>query len=99
MALKNAELTLDDVDWIIPHQANLRIIQAAARDMNLPMERFIVNIDRYGNTSAASIPLALAESLDAGHIRTENTLLLVSFGAGLTWAAAVFQPAPLGSQD
>jgi 3-oxoacyl-[acyl-carrier-protein] synthase-3 len=58
------------------------------------MDRFIVNIDRYGNTSAASIPLALAEGLDAGHIRIEDTLLLVSFGAGLTWAATVFQPAP-----
>ena len=60
-ALHNAGLTMNDVDWIIPHQANLRIIQAAAREMQLPMERFVVNIDRYANTSAASIPLALAE--------------------------------------
>ncbi len=60
-ALHNAGLTMNDVDWIIPHQANLRIIQAAAREMHLPMERFVVNIDRYANTSAASIPLALAE--------------------------------------
>ena len=93
-ALSNAGLTMDDVDWVIPHQANLRIIQAAAREMGLPMERFVVNIERYGNTSAASIPLAMAESLDNGHIQVDDTLLLVSFGAGLTWAAALIQPAP-----
>ena len=93
-ALHNAGLTMDDVDWIIPHQANLRIIQAAARDMKLPMERFIVNIDRYGNTSAASIPLALSENVNAGTIRPTDTLLLVSFGAGMTWAAAAVQMQP-----
>ena len=94
-ALDRAGLTLDDVDWVVPHQANLRIIQAAARDMDFPLDRFIVNIDRYGNTSAASIPLALAEHFDNGRIRLDDTLLLVSFGAGLTWGAAVLQPAPL----
>jgi 3-oxoacyl-[acyl-carrier-protein] synthase-3 len=91
-ALHNAAMTMDDVDWIIPHQANLRIIQAAARDMRLPMERFVVNIDRYANTSAASIPLALAEKLDNGCIQPTDTLLLVSFGAGMTWAASVVIP-------
>jgi len=93
-ALRNAGMTMDDIDWIIPHQANLRIIQAAARDMKLPMSRFVVNIDRYGNTSAASIPLALSESLATGHISPTDTLLMVSFGAGMTWAAAVVQMQP-----
>lgn len=93
-ALEKAGLTLDDVDWIIPHQANLRIIQAAARDMDLPMSRFIVNIDRYGNTSAASIPLALAENLESGRIQPGDTGIFVSFGAGLTWGAMVLQLNP-----
>ena len=85
---------MNDIDWIIPHQANLRIIQAAAREMRLPMDRFVVNIDRFANTSAASIPLALAEKLNCGCIKPTDTLLLVSFGAGMTWAAAVVQMQP-----
>jgi 3-oxoacyl-[acyl-carrier-protein] synthase-3 len=93
--LAQAGKTFDDVDWIIPHQANLRIIEAAARDMQLPLDRFIINIDRYGNTSAASIPLALAEGLDSGQIKPSDTLLLVTFGAGLTWAATLLQPQPV----
>ena len=90
-ALEQAEMTLDQVDWIIPHQANLRIIEAAAKDMNLPLERFIVNIDRYANTSAASIPIALAEQLDSGKLKPGDRLLMVAFGAGLTWGAAVVE--------
>lgn len=93
-ALDQAGLTLDDIDWIIPHQANLRIIQAAAKQMGVPVERFVVNIDRYGNTSAASIPLALTEKLEDGTIQPTDRLLFVSFGAGLTWAAAVVQLQP-----
>jgi 3-oxoacyl-[acyl-carrier-protein] synthase-3 len=93
-ALEKAGMTMDDVDWIIPHQANLRIIQAAARDMGLPMERFIVNIERYGNTSAASIPLALTEGLENGRISPGDTGIFVSFGAGLTWGAMVVQLNP-----
>lgn len=95
-ALAMAGKTMADVDWIIPHQANLRIIQAAARDMGLPLDRFIINIDRYANTSAASIPLALAENLDNGRIKPTDTLLLVSFGAGMTWSSAVVQMQPKG---
>ena len=95
-ALQMAGYTLDEVDWIIPHQANLRIIQAAARNMKVPLERFIVNIEKYGNTSAASIPLALTESLENGRIQPDETIILVSFGAGLTWAATVLQIAPAG---
>lgn len=93
-ALTMAGKTIADVDWIIPHQANLRIIQAASREMEVPIERFIVNIDRYANTSAASIPLALAENVDCGRIKPTDTLLLVSFGAGMTWSAAVVQMQP-----
>jgi 3-oxoacyl-[acyl-carrier-protein] synthase-3 len=95
--LDQAGLTMDDVDWIIPHQANLRIIEAAARDMNVPLDRFIVNIDRYANTSAASIPLALAEAVDSGKVKVDDRILIVSFGAGLTWGAALVQMAPTGT--
>lgn len=97
--LTQAGLSFDDIDWIIPHQANLRIIQAAAAAMNLPLERFIINIDRYANTSAASIPLALAESLNSGKIQPTDRLLFVSFGAGLTWGATVMQTAPREEGD
>jgi 3-oxoacyl-[acyl-carrier-protein] synthase-3 len=96
-AVAKAGLTLDDIDWIIPHQANLRIIQSAAREMGLPLERFVVNIENYGNTSAASIPLALTENLESGRIKPDDNLLLVSFGAGLTWGALVLQMAPNGA--
>ncbi len=93
-ALDKSGMTMSEVDWIIPHQANLRIIQAAARDMKAPMEKFVVNIDRYGNTSAASIPLALSEAIEEGRIKLDDKLLMVSFGAGLTWGAMVLQMAP-----
>ena len=93
-SLARAEMTLDDIDWIVPHQANLRIIQAAARDMDLPLSRFITVVDRYGNTSAASIPLAICDAIAEGKMKPEDKLLLVSFGAGLTWASCVLQMAP-----
>lgn len=92
--LAQAGATMDDVDWIIPHQANIRIIEAAARDMRVPLDRFIVNIDRYANTSAASIPIALSEALDNGQIKLQDRVLFIGFGAGLTWAAALMQLAP-----
>ena len=93
-AVAKAGMSMDEIDWIIPHQANLRIIQSAAREMRVPMERFVVNIENYGNTSAASIPLALTEYLESGRIKPDDNLLLVSFGAGLTWGALVLQMAP-----
>jgi len=93
-AVDKAGIAMEDVDWIIPHQANLRIIEAASREMKVPLERFVINIEKYGNTSAASIPLALSEYLDSGRIQPDDTLLLVSFGAGLTWGAVVLQMAP-----
>ncbi len=82
-------LTTDDVDMVIPHQVNIRIIESAAGKFHFPMEKVFVNIDRYGNTSAASIPLALLEARETGKVSEGSTLLMVAFGAGLTWAGAV----------
>ncbi len=90
-AVKKAGLTLADVDWIIPHQANQRIIARAAKNLNLPEERFVVNVDRYGNTSAASIPLALCEAAERGDLKPDDNVVLVGFGGGLTWGAMVVQ--------
>jgi 3-oxoacyl-[acyl-carrier-protein] synthase III len=85
--LASAGLTIDQVQWIVPHQANIRIIKAAARGLNLPMERFIVNVERYGNTSTASIPIAVVEALEKGQIKPGEKIVMVGFGAGLTWGA------------
>ena len=88
-ALDAAKVTGADVDLMIPHQANIRIIEATAKHANIPMEKVYVNVDRYGNTSAASIPIALDEALETGRIREGSTVLLVAFGAGFTWGAMV----------
>jgi 3-oxoacyl-[acyl-carrier-protein] synthase-3 len=91
VALGRAGLTGADVDWFVPHQANARIIEAAAARLRIPAERTIVNIDRYGNTSAASIPLALAEAADEGRIGDGDIVLISGFGAGMTWGSAVLR--------
>ncbi|MHB1356519.1 MAG: beta-ketoacyl-ACP synthase III [Anaerolineae bacterium] len=88
---KKAGLKLRDIKLIIPHQANLRIIESAAKRMRLPLERFAINLQEYGNTSAASVPIALCEAVTAGRVQPGDNLVLVGFGAGLTWAAAVVQ--------
>ncbi|MEZ0396924.1 MAG: beta-ketoacyl-ACP synthase III [Anaerolineales bacterium] len=88
-AVTAAGLDLADVRWIVPHQANIRIIEAAARFLKLPLDRFIVNLERYGNTSTASIPLAVCEAVADGRIQPGDRLVLVGFGAGLTWGALV----------
>jgi len=88
-AVEKAGLTMDEIDLLIPHQANARIIELAARQLGLPMEKVFVNIDRYGNTSAASIPIALVEAIEQGYVKENSTVVMVGFGAGLTWAAAV----------
>lgn len=90
-SLQKAGLEKGDVDWLVPHQANIRIIQSAAKRLSLPMEKVIVNIARYGNTSAASIPVALAEAAHQGRFKRGDTLALAGFGAGLTWASCVLQ--------
>jgi 3-oxoacyl-[acyl-carrier-protein] synthase-3 len=88
-AIAQAGMSLSDIDLLIPHQANLRIIELAARHLGLPMDRVFVNIQEYGNTSAASIPIALVEAIEQGRCKDGDNLCLVGFGAGLTWAAAV----------
>lgn len=90
-ALEMASISKDEVALIIPHQANLRIIEAAARRMDLPMDKFMVNVDRYGNTSSASIPIALHEALENGRIKPGDVVVLAGFGAGLTWGAVVMR--------
>ena len=88
-AVAKANLTFDDIDVLIPHQANQRIIDAAARRLALPAEKVWINLDRYGNTSAASIPIAIAEAAEAGMLNEGDNVVLVAFGGGLAWAAGV----------
>jgi 3-oxoacyl-[acyl-carrier-protein] synthase III len=90
-SLEDQGLTIDDLDWFIPHQANHRIIEAVAKRLNCPMEKVIVNVDRYGNTSAATIPTALDEAVRDGRIRKGHLLLLDAFGAGLTYGAILMR--------
>lgn len=90
-ALEDAGLVESDIDWLIPHQANMRIIQSAAKRLKMPMEKVIINLDRYGNTSSASIPLALEEAVRDGRIQPGNIVMMVGFGAGLTWASLVLR--------
>jgi 3-oxoacyl-[acyl-carrier-protein] synthase-3 len=89
--MERAGVGPDDIDLFIPHQANARIIEYAVQKSGIPPEKVVMNVDRYGNTSAATIPIALAEAFDAGRVRPGDTLALVGFGAGLTWAACLFQ--------
>lgn len=90
-ALKKAGLSNKDIDLIIPHQANIRILNAMARRLSLPMEKLVVNLDKYGNTTAASIPIALDEAVKQGRIKEGDIVVLVAFGAGLTWGASVIR--------
>jgi 3-oxoacyl-[acyl-carrier-protein] synthase-3 len=83
--------TTDQVDLFVPHQANLRIIEMAARSLGVPLDKFYCNIARYGNTSAASIPIALTEAAESGLLRPKDRVVMVGFGAGLTWAAAALE--------
>jgi 3-oxoacyl-[acyl-carrier-protein] synthase-3 len=89
--LEQHHLRADQIALVIPHQANLRIIEAISQYLELPMERFFVNVDRYGNTSAASIPLALDEARRTGRIKSGDLTLLVAFGAGLTYGSALIR--------
>ena len=87
--LKACDMSVADVDWLIPHQANVRILEATARKLGLPRERVVVTVDRHGNTSAASIPLALDEYVRAGRIRPGHRVLMEGVGGGFTWGAAL----------
>ena len=88
-ALAKAGVTADEIDLLVPHQANLRIIEATAKHAGMPMSKVMVNVDRYGNTSAASIPIAIAQGVEEGRIKPGSLLLLVTFGAGFTWGSVV----------
>jgi 3-oxoacyl-[acyl-carrier-protein] synthase-3 len=90
-AVENAALASEDIDLLIPHQANIRIIEAAAKRLGLPMDKVFINLQKYGNTSAASIPIALTEARDEGHLKHGDNLVIVGFGGGLTWAAAAIK--------
>ena len=83
--MEDKGLTLDDVRWIVPHQANVRIIEAAAKRSKIPMEKFFLNIEEYANTSAASIPIALSEMCSRGLLSRGDLILTFGFGAGLTY--------------
>ena len=87
--LEDAGLTTDDVSLVVPHQANIRIVEAAARGLKMPMDKFMVNLDKYGNTSTASIPMAAVEAIEAGRINPGDKVVFVGFGGGLTWGALV----------
>ena len=90
-ALAKADLTAADIDWLIPHQANIRIMQSTARKLKLPMEKVVVTVDQHGNTSAASIPLALDTAVRAGQVKPGQTLMLEGVGGGFTWGAVVLK--------
>ena len=89
--LEKAGVSVDDIDMFIPHQANIRIIQTAASKLGVPMEKFSLNIDKFGNTSSASIPLALAEAIENGKIKRGDKIVMVGFGAGLTYGAVYME--------
>ena len=87
--LEAADLTVDDVDWLVPHQANRRILDAVAKRLGIDERRVLVTVDRHANTSAASIPLALAEAAAAGHLQSEQLIVMNAMGGGFTWGAAL----------
>ena len=89
--MEQCNLDVGDVDMVIPHQVNMRIIKSAIAKYKFPLEKVFVNIDRYGNTSAASIPLAMTEASQAGKLQPGSTIILIAFGAGLTWAGTVIR--------
>ena len=82
-------LTAADVDLLIPHQANVRIIEATAKHAGISMEKVFINVDRFGNTSAASIPIALSDAVEQGRVKEGTTVMFVAFGAGFTWGSLV----------
>ena len=90
-AASEAGYEIEDLALIIPHQANLRIIDAAARGLKLPMDKFAVNVERYGNTSTASIPIATVEAFEEGRMKRGDKMVLVGFGGGLTWGAMALE--------
>ncbi len=97
-AIAEAGLTVDDIALLVPHQANIRILSAMARNLGLPLERVVINLDRFGNTSSATIPIALSEAVDDGRLEPGAHVLFAAFGGGLSWGAMVFEWAGVGRQ-
>ena len=87
--LENSGITKAEIYWLVPHQANIRILEATAKKLDMSMDKVIVTIDRHGNTSAASIPLALDEGVRSGKIRKNHMILMEAFGGGFTWGSAL----------
>ena len=99
-AAEKSQIEVGDIDWVVPHQANQRIIDAAARNLKLPVDRFVVNLSRFGNTSTASIPLAAVEAIEDGRIQSGDKVVFVGFGGGLTWGALAAEwTGPLTDED
>ena len=90
-ALEANNLQKKDIDWLVPHQANIRILEATAKKLQMSMDKVIVTIDRHGNTSAASIPLALDEGIISGKIKPGHLILMEAFGGGFTWGSALIR--------
>jgi len=97
-AIERAGMSMADIDLFIPHQANLRIIDASAKRLQLAREKVFINLDRYGNTSAASIPMCIAEAAECGRLHDGMNVVLVGFGAGLSWAANVVRWGSTGTR-
>jgi 3-oxoacyl-[acyl-carrier-protein] synthase-3 len=89
--LERANLTTEDIDWVVPHQANARIVEIVAKKLGMPMDKFYMNIQSYGNTSAASIPLALAQMSREGLLKKGQRVVITGFGGGLTWGSAIIE--------
>jgi 3-oxoacyl-[acyl-carrier-protein] synthase-3 len=90
-AIEAAGLTPDNIQWVVPHQANRRILAQVSQRLGIPLDRFILNIERYGNTSSASIPIALDEGVRDGRVRPGDTVLMCALGAGISWASALIR--------
>jgi hypothetical protein len=90
-ACDKAGIGIDEIDLFVPHQANIRIINSASKSLGLPEDKVFTNLEKYGNTSAASVPIALCEAIEQGRVRTHDKIVMVGFGGGLSWGAAVVQ--------
>jgi 3-oxoacyl-[acyl-carrier-protein] synthase-3 len=89
--MERCGVTIDDIDVYVPHQANMRIIDHATRKLGVPSEKVVINVDRYGNTSSGSIPLALADAAQDGRLKPGKLVLMTGMGAGLTWGSALIR--------
>lgn len=90
-ALDEADMTADDVDWLLLHQANIRIMEVVAKRLKIPFDKVITNLSDYGNTSAASIPIALSEAVASGKVKKGDVIACAGFGAGLSWGSAIMK--------